>query len=106
MTLVGIAALYEQCDQHEAALELLAILLHHPQRGGDSERKARVLLAQVQARLPAEYVNGVMEQAKQGQLTSSYLDPQFTVDTELIDRLVRLVEVVAKACTTGKAEDE
>jgi hypothetical protein len=95
--LIGIAALYKHHGQHDVSLELLVILLHHPQRGGDSERKARALLAQWQSHLPLAYFQGVMEAAKQEQLVSRYIDPQFTISLDVIDRLLQMIQSIAVA---------
>ncbi len=96
-TILGIVGIYEQRGQPDVALELLAILMHHPQYGDPALKPAaRVLLTRLQSRLPPEQINTVMEKAKQGQLSSRYLDPHFTVSPELVDRLLELLDEVAK----------
>ena len=100
LTIQGIAGLHEQRGQPDVALELLAIILHHPQHGGSPSSMgptARVLLSQIQSRLSAEHISIVMEKAKQGRLSSCYLDPHFIVSPELVDRLLELLDQVAQA---------
>jgi hypothetical protein len=50
----------------------------------------------VQSQLSVEQVASVMEQAKQGQISNAYLDPNFTISPELIDRLQELLAGAAK----------
>ena len=98
-TILGIAELHDQRGQPDAALELLAIILHHSQYGVSHPSMritARILWSQIQSQLSAEHINTVMEKAKQGQLSSRYLDPHFTVSSELIDRLLELLDQVEK----------
>jgi predicted ATPase/DNA-binding CsgD family transcriptional regulator len=99
-TVLGIAGLYEQHSQAGVALELLAIILHHPQYGLSSLSQpfigsmAQVLQAQLESQFPSEHIKSVMERAKQGQLSSCTLDPHFIVTPELVDRLLELLDQV------------
>lgn len=101
-TIFGIAELYEKHARHDIALELVAIILHHPQYGPPSPLQsfsgsmARVLRSQLQSQVSADYINSIMEEAQQGQLSSRYLDPNFIVTPQLIDRLFDLVDEVEK----------
>jgi predicted ATPase/DNA-binding CsgD family transcriptional regulator len=97
ITVTGVAALYEACDHPEAALELLAILLHHPQAGPESNYKAQALLTRLQSHFLPEHISAVLDKAQQAQLASRYLDPQFIINLDLIDRLLYLVESVGDA---------
>ena len=99
LTIQGIADLHEQRGQPDVALELLAILLHHPQYGGSPSSlgpTARALLSRLRSRLSPEHINTVMEKARQGRLSSRYLDPHFTVSPELVDRLLELLDEVVQ----------
>jgi tetratricopeptide (TPR) repeat protein len=101
-TVLGIAELYGQRSQPDAALEILTILLHHPQYSPSSLSQpfigsmAQVSHSQLQSQFPVEYLESVMERAKRGQLSSHYLDPHFIVTPELTDRLLELLEQVEK----------
>ncbi len=96
LSILGIAALFEQHEQAEAALELLAILLHHPQCGSSAAAiRMQILLARLQSKLPAGRVDEVMSQAKQGRLPGRYLDPQFAMTPQLIDQLLQLLDQIA-----------
>ncbi|HLO17099.1 MAG TPA: LuxR C-terminal-related transcriptional regulator [Anaerolineales bacterium] len=98
LTILGIAGIYEQHDQPEVALELLAILLHHPQyRSPVIKPTVHMLLTHLQSQLSAEDINTVMEKARQGQLSSRFLDPHFTISPELVDHLFELLDEAAKA---------
>lgn len=96
LMILGIAGVHEQRGQPDVALELLAFILHHPQYGSPVlEPTVRVLLSQLRSRLSAEQINAVMERAKQGQLSSRYLDPHFTVSPELVDQLFEMLDEAA-----------
>jgi hypothetical protein len=53
------------------------------------------LLLRLQAQLSMKQINDAMKKAKLGQLSSGYLDPQFTASPELIDQLSELLDEVA-----------
>lgn len=101
-TIFGIAELYEQRAQHDIALELLAIILHHPQYGPSSPQQpfsgsmARALRSQLQSQFSTDYIDSTMERAQHGRLSSHYLNPHFIVTPELIDRLFELLDEVEK----------
>jgi len=101
LTILGIAGVYEVRGQPDAALELFAILLYHPQYGGATssivEPAKRILLSQLQSRLPENQIDDIMEKAKHSQLSSCYLDPQFTVSPEIVDQLLELLDRAATA---------
>jgi tetratricopeptide (TPR) repeat protein len=106
-TIFGIAELYEKRARPDIALELLAIILHHPQYGPSSPSQpftgsmTRVLRSQLQSQVPTEYLSSVMEKAKQGQLASRYLDPRFMVTPTLVDQLLELLEQAANRKLTS-----
>jgi hypothetical protein len=83
-------------NRPEIDLELLAIMLHHTESGSPAvEPTVRVLLRQIQTQLPAEKIDTILEKAKQGQLSSRYLDQSFTISPNLIDRLLELLDEAA-----------
>ena len=97
LLIFGIAGIHELRGRPEVALELLAILVFHPQYGSPVlGPTVHLLLAQLQSRLSSAQINSVMEKAKQGQLSSRYLDPHFTVSLELVDRLSKLLDEAAR----------
>lgn len=100
LTILGIACLHELRGQPDAALEILAIFLYHPQYGGSTsvvEPAKRILLSRLRSRLSENQINTIMAKAKHHQLSGRYLDSQFTASPELIDRLLELLDQVARA---------
>jgi tetratricopeptide (TPR) repeat protein len=97
LTILGIAGIYERNGRPKIALELLAILLHHSQSGTPVLGPTlRLLLRRLQSQLSVEQVGKVLEMAKEGRLTSNYIDPQFAISPELVDRLSELLDEAAK----------
>jgi tetratricopeptide (TPR) repeat protein len=93
LVIFGIAGIYELCDKPEVALELLAILVHHPQYGSPVlGPTAETLKKRLRSKLPEQLINNVMGRAEQGNLSSRYLDPQFIISFELVDQLEALLE--------------
>jgi predicted ATPase/Tfp pilus assembly protein PilF len=93
LAVLGIAALYERHGQPETALELAALVRHHHHWGGAlPELKLRSLLARLESQLSQEQISSMMTRAQSGQLSNGRLDPQFTLDSALIDTLLRLLK--------------
>jgi predicted ATPase/DNA-binding CsgD family transcriptional regulator len=93
LTILAIAGVHELRGQPHAALEILAIVVHHPQSGSPLLGPTiSLLLLRLQAQLSIEQTNAVIERARLGQLSSRFLDPVFTISAELIDPLFELLD--------------
>jgi tetratricopeptide (TPR) repeat protein len=90
--LIGIAALFGRQGQHALAVELLAIILNHPQCNIIDQHKARALLSELRSYVSDDEMKAATEKAKRGQLSNPYVEPNFTVDAELVDRLLALID--------------
>lgn len=95
LVVLGIAALNAQQGRSEPALEILAIALHHPRIGVVARGKAGSLLAEFRSLFSDTEVDTVLEQAAKGQLSDRYLEPNFTINAELVDRLGTLLDEAA-----------
>jgi DNA-binding SARP family transcriptional activator/predicted ATPase len=90
--LIGIAALFGRQGQPSLALELSAIILNHPQCNVIANYKARKMISELRAHLTDDEIKVVMDKAKRGQLSNPYIDPNFRVDAEFVDRLLELLD--------------
>ncbi len=74
-SLRDIASVYQQKGNWEAAVELLAVVLHHPAKEQNSlsrreslQTEAERLLAEIEATLPAERFRSAWQRGKRGEL--------------------------------------
>jgi predicted ATPase/DNA-binding CsgD family transcriptional regulator len=88
----GVAALYGYQGRREPALEMLALTLRHNRLGLAARLKARSLLTHFRSLFSDEAVDAVLEKAEQGQYSGRSLEPNFTIDPQLIDRLHALID--------------
>lgn len=61
--LLGVATLLTTTGEPKRALEILALLLTHPASSRETQDKAALLLAELEARLPTETVSTIQESA-------------------------------------------
>jgi predicted ATPase/DNA-binding CsgD family transcriptional regulator len=98
LVLFGIAGIHELRGKPKAALELLAILIYHPQYGSPVfVPTVEILLKRLRSKFSAEEIDAVMNEAERGQLASHSLDPQFMVSLELVKQLENLLEEAANS---------
>ena len=90
--LLGIAVLFGRRGYYDLALELLVIILNHPQCNIVAQHKARAMISELRAHLTDDKIRVVTDKAKRGQLSNPYIDPSFRVDTEFVDRLLELID--------------
>lgn len=60
--LTGVGELFRQTGQTDHAVEILALVLHHPASEHGTKEKARTILAQIEGRLPTERFNQTFQQ--------------------------------------------
>jgi predicted ATPase/DNA-binding CsgD family transcriptional regulator len=93
LTILGIVGVYKVQGQTIDALKLLALLLHHPQYGSPAtSATVIILLKEIQSQLSAEHFASIMNQAKQKQASTTYLDRDFTITPSLVDQLHELLD--------------
>lgn len=89
---IGIAALFGRQGQHDLALELSVVTLHHPQCNVVAQHKARIMIRELLAHTSDDQLKMVTDNVERGQLTNPYIEPNFTVDAEFIDRLLEMID--------------
>ncbi len=96
LTVTGITALYGSLGKQDIAVELLAIVLHHPQIGSATLNVANNLRNRFETMFTDKYVNMVMEKAKYGELSGQYIDNEFAIDSRLVNQLLDLLQDAKK----------
>jgi hypothetical protein len=97
LTIFGIAGIHELRGRPEVTLDLLAILVHHPQYGSPVfGPTVGILNKRLRSKLPGERIASVMEQADQGHLSNRLLESHFTISLELVSQLEELLEEAGK----------
>ena len=92
---IGIAALFGRQGQYDLALELSVVTLHHPQCNVVAQHKARIMIRELLAHTTEDQLKMVTDNVERGQLANPYIEPNFRVDAELIDRLLEMIDHAA-----------
>ena len=90
--LLGIAALVGRQGQCELALELSLIIINHPQCSVVARYQTLKLIGELSASLSKDEIDIVDHNVRTGQFSNRFIDRNFSVSTQLVDRLLEVLD--------------